>query len=220
MDIKQLRSAYETTYGEAQAALLADPYDHEKAVELKDKAAELQGRIKALESLGPAPEAPPQKSGIVVVEDEEDKKKAVKTWGVGEFLAALALRPEEVRAYRSSDEPEHYNFTEAIGQKAVGSLAQAQQKAITGMSESVPADGGFLVQTDWGGALMERVYNTGRLMSLVSTTSISANANGIAFYALAESSRADGSRFGGARYYWVSEGGEKTISHPTYRKNG
>jgi HK97 family phage major capsid protein len=222
MDIKALRTAYSLKYEEARAALTAEPFDEEKATALKDEAKALQARIKAFEDLGPAPkvetEAKPQKSGLTVVADEEDKKKTVKTWGAGEFLAALALRPEEVRAYRSRTEPDHYNFTEALGQKAIGSLAGARQKAITGMSESVPADGGFLVQTDWGGALMERVYNTGRILSMVTTTSISANANGISFYASAETSRADGSRAGGVRYYWVAEGGDKTISNPTYRK--
>lgn len=166
---------------------------------------------------------PARNSGIVVVEDAEDKAKAAKVWPVGEFFKALALNPESVRAYRSKDEPDHYNLTEAIGTKAVGSLTGAHQKAlrakaITGMSEGVPADGGFMVQTDWGGALMDRVYGVGDLMRRVDMSPVSANANGMAFYTNAESSRANGSRYGGARYYWVAEGGEKTISHPTVRR--
>jgi HK97 family phage major capsid protein len=133
----------------------------------------------------------------------------------------VALDPESVRAYRSATEPDHYNVTKAVGQKAIGSLTQAKsthRKAITGMSESVPADGGFLVQTDWGGSLMERAYDTSMLARMVDTTPISGQSNGMTFYAVAETSRADGSRRGGIRYYWVPEGGEKEISHPTYRK--
>ncbi len=219
MDIKQLRAAYKAAHKAAQDALSADEFDAEQAQTLVDEAKALKGRLDALESLGDAPEDKPQKAGLVtVVEDEEDKQKAVKAWGWGEFMQAVALDQDSIRAYRSTDEPGAFNLTEALGGQAIGSITKARQKAITGLSESVPADGGFLVQTDWGGSLMERVYNQGQLMRMADMTGISANANGMTFYADAETSRADGSRHGGIRYYWLSEGGEKTISHQTYRK--
>jgi len=197
---------------DAFKSLIAEAESYLERAELQEKALTLVERAK------PRITEPEQKSGVVVTADEEDKQKAVKTWNYGSFLRAVALEPETIRAYRSKTEPDHYDLTEALGAKAIGSIEQAKQKAITGMSETVPADGGFLVQTDWGGALMERVYNIGRIMGLVSTTTISGNANGVVLYAINESSRADGSRWGGARYYWVAEGGEKTISHPTYRR--
>jgi len=217
MDIKELRAAYKTAFDAAQAALTAGEFDADKAQELTDKAKALKGRIDAFDALMPPPE-PENKALVTVVADEEDKAKAAKTWGFGEFARALALNPDSVRAYQSTSEPGYYNLTEAVGQKAIGSLASARQKAITGLSETVPADGGFLVQTDWGGALMDRVYADGQIMSLVNTTPISANANGIVFYASAESNRTDGNRWGGMLAYWVAEGGEKTISHQTYRR--
>jgi len=229
MNVEQLRAVANEKAAEAQRLLDGDqPPDMEKVTSLIQesegylKRADLMADAQTLiAKANPKITEPEQKSGIVVTADEEDKKKAVKTWTFGEFAAAVALNPDSVRAYRSKLEPDHYDVTEAVGQKAIGSLTQARinhRKAITGLSETVPADGGFLVQTDWGGALMDRVYADGELLRLVVTTPISGNSNGIVFYALNESSRADGSRWGGVRGYWVAEGGEKTISHQTYRR--
>jgi len=194
--------------------------DQAKAMKAaKDLEKETDDAVKAFDKLAMEPAITP--SGLSVVADEEDKEKAVTTLSTGEFFQTLALEPEKLRMYRSKNEPDHYNLSEAIGGKSVGSLTAARDKrakAITGLSESVPADGGFLVQTDWGGSLMERVYNVGDLLRLVDMTGVSGNANGMAFYANAETARANGSRYGGARYYWLAEGAEKTISHQTYRR--
>lgn len=92
------------------------------------------------------------------------------------------------------------------------------QKAPSGMSEGVPADGGFLVQEDISMALMKPVYETGSLLSKVRRFEISGQANSMVMFGVNETSRATGSRYGGVQGYWMAEAEEKTASHPTFRK--
>ena len=88
----------------------------------------------------------------------------------------------------------------------------------TGASEGVPADGGFLVQTDFATSLLEKVFNTSDIVSRVFRMPISANANAIKIPAVADSSRADGSRSGGIQAYWASEAGTKTPSQSSFEQ--
>jgi HK97 family phage major capsid protein len=65
---------------------------------------------------------------------------------------------------------------------------------------------------------MSKVFLEGQIISRVSMTPLSGNNNGMTFRALAESSRVDGTRHGGAQYYWLSEGAEKTASELSFNK--
>jgi len=216
----QLLELARTKAGEAQAILEEDEPDVQKANDLLGDAEKYRSRADAMEKAMKLAEGEAEKpSGIVVTEDEEDKTKAAKTWSIGEFFQAVALRPESVRAYRSKDEPEHYNLTEAIGAKAVGSLTQAKAAMKqTGLNEGVGPLGGFLVDAAIDYNIMSRVYNMGEVVRRVDMTPLGANNNGMVFLADAESSRANGSRRGGVRYYWVAEGAEKTASYPQFRR--
>jgi len=178
-----------------------------------DLETEAADAVKAFDKLAAEP---PTKSGIVVTADETDKKAAGKTWGMGEFLQGVAHGTREVQPYRSTDDPGFYDFGKALGPKMVSSITAA--KAITGMSESVPADGGFLVGTDQSTSIMGRVYQGGEIIQRVTMTGISGNSNGMSYVASAETSRATGSRWGGARHYWACEAAEKTDSKPTFRR--
>lgn len=87
----------------------------------------------------------------------------------------------------------------------------------TGLSEGVPSDGGFLVQTDFATELISRVYETGQVASRCKKVKISANANGLKLFGIDETSRATGSRWGGVRAYWIGEAADKTASDPKFR---
>ena len=99
-----------------------------------------------------------------------------------------------------------------------GRNMDARLKAPTGLSEGVPADGGFLVQTDFATALLEKTFASSDLLSRVFKMPISANSNSIKIPAVSDASRADGSRFGGIRAYWMNEAGSKTASAPTFKQ--
>ena len=90
--------------------------------------------------------------------------------------------------------------------------------AASGASEGVPSDGGFLVQTDWSNEILRRVNEMGAVQSRVRSIPISAGSNGLKINAIAETSRADGSRWGGVQVFWVAEADEKTKSKPKFRQ--
>lgn len=89
--------------------------------------------------------------------------------------------------------------------------------AASGMSEGVPSDGGFLVQQDFVAELLKRTYETGVLASRCRRIPISTNANGLKMNAVDESSRANGSRWGGVQAYWENEADAATGSKPKFR---
>ena len=91
-------------------------------------------------------------------------------------------------------------------------------RAATGMGEAVPADGGFLVQTDFSAQLLTRAYETGVLVSKVTRMPLSGNSDSIKVNAIDETSRATGSRWGGVQVYWKDEGSAATNKKPKFRQ--
>ena len=91
-------------------------------------------------------------------------------------------------------------------------------KAISGMSETVPEDGGYLVQTDFASELLKLTHETGLLTSRVRRVPVGANANGLTINAVKETSRATGSRWGGVQVYWREEAGTVTAKAPEFRR--
>ncbi|HAM40522.1 MAG TPA: phage major capsid protein [Candidatus Omnitrophica bacterium] len=140
---------------------------------------------------------PPVTSGLTVTKDEAEH--GFKSFG--EQLAAIkraAIMP-------SSVDPRLL----AINEKAM--------KA-TGASETVGAEGGFLVQQDFAKEMLGRIYNTGEILRRVRQRPLGPGANGLVVNVINETSRATGSRFGGVRAYWLNEGGTLTKSKPAYRR--
>lgn len=90
----------------------------------------------------------------------------------------------------------------------------------TGMSEGVASDGGFLVQQDVAEDLLDSLYTSGDVASRVTRISIGPNSNGIKMNGVDETSRANGSRWGGIRAYWTGEAQLLTASQPKFRKIG
>jgi len=93
-----------------------------------------------------------------------------------------------------------------------------EMRAATGLGEAVPSQGGFLVQPDFATELLNVTRETGLLVGKVRKIPVSATANGLKVNAVKETSRADGSRWGGIRAYWLDEAGDKTASKPKFRQ--
>ena len=87
----------------------------------------------------------------------------------------------------------------------------------SGANESVPSDGGFLVQTDFATELLKNAYETGILAPKCKKIPISTNANGLKINALDDSSRANGARWGGIQTYWENEADQLIASKPKFR---
>lgn len=87
---------------------------------------------------------------------------------------------------------------------------------ITGAGERVPADGGFLLQTEFSDQLIENTFTASDILSRVDKKSLSGNSNGIKIPAVNDQNRTDGYRHGGILAYWAGEGAQKTASKPTF----
>lgn len=122
--------------------------------------------------------------------------------GFGQFLQSVASA-----AYHPHATDKRLKW---VGDKQ--SLAVA-----SGMSESVPSDGGFLVQYDFISEILRRMYSIGQIAARIRTIEIGANANGIKIPAIDETSRATGSRWGGVQAYWQAEASSATASKPKLR---
>jgi HK97 family phage major capsid protein len=93
-----------------------------------------------------------------------------------------------------------------------------ETRAASGLNESVPSEGGFLVSEDYARELLRRTYATGQIASRCRRIPISANANSLKINAIDETSRADGSRFGGVQSFWTAEADAKTATKPKFRE--
>lgn len=87
----------------------------------------------------------------------------------------------------------------------------------TGLSQQVPSEGGFLVppqmSTDIWNGMSESPYN---LLGL--TDNYTVTGDSLTFNANAETSRVQGSLYGGVRAYWISEADQFTSSKPKFRQ--
>lgn len=90
--------------------------------------------------------------------------------------------------------------------------------AATGAGEAVPSDGGFLVQQDFALDLLALMHELGDIIGRVRGIPISAQSNGIKLPAIDESSRVDGSRWGGVQAYWANEADTVTSTKPKFRE--
>ena len=156
--------------------------------ELKDLI-EREERVQALEMANP------------VIEDKTNKPNEPETKGfksLGEQLIAVA---KSARAGAKVDE-------RLIEARAAGG----------GLNEGVPADGGYLVQTDFSTELLKPIYETGILSSRVRRIPISSNANGITINGIDETNRTDSNRWGGIVTYWLNEAGLKVGSKPKFKQ--
>lgn len=91
-----------------------------------------------------------------------------------------------------------------------------EQRAL-GITESVGSDGGFLVQPEFANEVYKRSYETGQVSARCRKFPIGASFNSVKIPAINESSRVDGSRWGGVLSYWVGEGQTYTPTRPKFR---
>lgn len=93
-------------------------------------------------------------------------------------------------------------------------LSMAPQAAASGLNTSVGSEGGFLVRTDFSTALLDRAMEDSALANRCTTIDIGADSDGIELPYVDESSRANGSRWGGVQVYRRAEADSVTASKP------
>lgn len=85
-----------------------------------------------------------------------------------------------------------------------------------GANETIPSEGGFLVQEDFSTQLLNLMHTDPGVLGRLTWLNISSNSNAIKLPTIDETSRARGSRWGGIRAYWLAEGEQKIASKPKF----
>ena len=88
-------------------------------------------------------------------------------------------------------------------------------KAASGMNEAVGSEGGFLVPPTLSTEVWRRTYDNDLLQR---TKSYTTSGNSFTLNAIDETSRANGSRFGGVRAYWRAEAAQFTGTKPAFNQ--
>jgi HK97 family phage major capsid protein len=89
--------------------------------------------------------------------------------------------------------------------------------AATGMNQAISADGGFLVPPAYSNKIWDGVSSPAESL-LARTDNYTVTGESLTFNANAETSRANGSRWGGVRSYWIAEADQVTASRPKFRQ--
>lgn len=89
-------------------------------------------------------------------------------------------------------------------------------RAVSGLSEGIGADGGFMLQPTFSYSLLEAGMNAATIAPRCNKFPIGANSNYIELPKVNETSRANGSRWGGIQLYWAGEGDQRTASKPKF----
>lgn len=88
---------------------------------------------------------------------------------------------------------------------------ESRHKTVSGMSEAVDSEGGFLVPPTFASKILERVYENDLLKRTDSST---VTGNTMVFNRINETSRVNGSRHGGVQAYWRDEAATVTATKP------
>ena len=108
-------------------------------------------------------------------------------------------------------------FECGVQSEALVDFQRSVKAAASGMNETVPSEGGFLVGTDYGSALLDDAFETALLPGLCTPMKMSAASNKMELPAIDETTRATGSRYGGVQVYMAHEAASVTAKKPKIR---
>jgi len=93
-------------------------------------------------------------------------------------------------------------------------VRQKLHAAAPGLRTDINSEGGALIPTEFANTILKRMYSSGQILSRVRRLPITGNSIEVPY--VNETSRADGSRMGGVRGYWVAETKVLTDSQPDF----
>jgi len=192
---------------DAQAALVKAAIDAGRAMNTDEqkKYDDLDVEIKALEKTIAAQEA------IQKREDDANAPVNVPLHAVpnqnSTGLRVFKNLAEQLRAVKKF-------ATEGIVDERLNRLNnEFKNAAPLGANESVGDEGGFAVQSDFAGLMMESAATSGQILPRVDRYEITSNANRVEWTDIDESSVAT-TVFGGVQVYWEGEGLGATATQP------
>lgn len=143
-----------------------------------------------------------------------------------EKAVALSLSPGGGEPMRGVSRGVYSSFGEQLRDVANASRPGGDARAMdrlmkvqasSGSNEGIPSDGGFLIQPSFSYELLRKATQVSVLQPRCLNMGVSTNSNSITLPMVDESSRANGSRWGGIQSYWVPEGEKLTGTKPKIR---
>lgn len=146
----------------------------------------------------------------------EGRKPARNARGAIERVAATAKDEDEEKRHNFKSFGEYVRSVQAAGSPN-GRVDNRLYTKATGdlLAEGTAADGGFLVPPEFANSIWTRVYENDLLSR---TTKMTCSGNTLVIPAIDETSRVDGSRFGGVRAFWANEAAQFTETKPQFRR--
>ena len=89
--------------------------------------------------------------------------------------------------------------------------------AVMGGNTNVGEDGGFAIQEDFAGNILETAVTTGEILSRVDTYTCSANSNSVRWMTAKETDLSEGV-FGGVKMFWAEEGETVAATKPQFKE--
>jgi HK97 family phage major capsid protein len=148
--------------------------------------------------------------------DEEEKLEKEETTPVNDKLHAQPRNQSTgIRPFKNFVEQLKAVKDAANGRvdERLNKLNSEYRNAALGMNEGTESDGGFAVQGDFAGMLMETAATSGNILPLVDSYQISGGANRVEWNDIDETSVAT-TVFGGVQVYWAAEAAAVTASNP------
>jgi len=150
---------------------------------------------------------------------------------VSEIEAAVERKFAEMSKDVQKKEFDYNSTDDSMRFKSLGEQLQAiykasvpggevdiRLKAASGLNESVGADGGYLLQPEYSSELLTIAHSQSQLFGKCRKIPIGANSNSLVINGIDETSRANGSRWGGVQVYWSDEAGIVTATRPRFRQ--
>jgi HK97 family phage major capsid protein len=145
----------------------------------------------------------------------QGRKPARNARGEIESVAATAIDHEERKRHGFKSFSEYVRSVQYAGSPN-GRVDKRLYTKASGdlLSEGTAADGGYLVPPEFANTIWTRMYEN----DLISrTTKMTCSGNTLKIPAVDETSRVDGSRFGGIQAFWEGEAQQFTESKPKFR---
>lgn len=158
---------------------------------------------------------------IKTVSEQIDQVSAVAA-----ASATGAVVPEEKpEKAQNEKKPEQYfnslgEQLRAIRNAASGTVDERLYKVnndVKGAQTGVGSDGGYAIQEDFAGVILDTAAETGEILKRVNRHTISANSNSMRWVTTDETDITD-TVFGGVQMHWATEGGTVAASKPKFRE--
>lgn len=140
--------------------------------------------------------------------------------------ATGAVVPEENPTEpQNTKKPEKYfnslgEQLKAIRNAAAGSVDERLYKVnndVKGAQTGVGSDGGYAIQEDFAGVILDTAAETGEILKRVNRHTISSNANSMRWVTTDETDISE-TVFGGVQMHWATEGGTVNASKPKFKE--